>query len=364
MNICKEISIISLLFLLLLAGSLLVGYGTKEEKTSLFEDVGEGQEDYFPLEQKVGQLFMVGIEGTKPSREMEELIRELHPGGILLLKRNIKSEEQVKELISFLQKTSVESTGLPLFIAVDQEGDPVSRIEWAERTPQYQIKDPGKAFEIGRLRAEDLREMGVNLNLAPLLDGGYEKEFIFNRSFRQENRASLASALIRGQQSSEIFTCLKHFPGYDNISFNPEEKLAYVEEVPDISRFKEAAQSSPEMVMVSNVVYKEINKDLPFIFSEKSIDFLRKQFPEDIIIVSDDLSQNSLLNEFSLEEVVGFPINAGVNLLIFSGWRKPVPEGVRTLLDLARAGEISEERIDESFNKIVKLKSRLINEKN
>ncbi len=364
MNICREISIISLLFLLLLAVSLLISYGISEEEVSSYENAEKGQENYFSLEQKVGQLFMVGIEGTEPSRKMEELIRELRPGGILLLKRNIKSEEQIKKLISFLQKTSIESTGLPLFIAVDQEGDPVSRVEWAERTPQYQIEGPEKAFEIGRLRAEDLKKIGVNLNLAPLLDGGDGKEFISNRSFYQENKASLASALIQGQQSSGIFTCLKHFPGYDNISFNPEEKLAYVEEIPDISRFAEAAQSSPEMVMVSNVVYKEINKDLPFIFSGKAIDFLRKQFPEDIIIVSDDLSQNSLLNEFSLEEVVGFPINAGVNLLIFSGWRKPVPEGVRTLLNLARVGEIREERIDESFNKIIKLKSRLINEKN
>lgn len=362
MKFSKEFLIILPLSLLLLAGFLLINYEISGKEGSLSEDIRAGEEDYFSLEQKIGQLFMVGIEGTEPSREIKELIEKLHPGGVLLLGRNIESKKQAKELTSFLQETSLESTGLPLFIAVDQEGDPVSRVEWAERTPQNQIEDSEKAFEIGRLRAEDLKEIGVNLNLAPLLDGGYKEGFISNRSFHQENMASLASALIRGQQSSGIFICLKHFPGYDNISFNPEEKLAYVEEVPDASRFREAARSSPEMVMVSNVVYKEINKDLPFSFSREAIDFLKEQFSEDIIIVSDDLSQNSLLNEFSLEEIVGSPVNAGVNLLIFSGWRKPVPEGVRTLLDLVKAGEISEERIDESFNKIVKLKSRLIND--
>ncbi len=360
MSIFGKTLIFSFFCLFLLTGVFLISRGSEEKETSIYNN--SAQEKRNPsLEQKIGQLFIIGIEGTKPSREIEKLIKEIRPGGILLLKRNIVNKDQVKELVSFLQKTSMESSGLPLFVAVDQEGGLVSRVEWAEKTPQFRIEGPDKALEIGRLRGEDLREMGINLNLAPLVDGNRQKDFLFNRSFQQENRALLAAALVQGQQLSGILSCLKHFPGYDNIDFNPEEELAYVEKIPEISRFEKASRLS-EMVMVSNVVYKEIDEDLPFSFSKKGVSFLKEYFSEDIIIVSDDLSQSSLLNKFSLEEIVGLPVKAGVDLLIFSGWRKPAPEGVEALLSLARAGEIDEARINDSFNKIVELKSLLINE--
>jgi len=314
------------------------------------------------LEQKIGQLFIIGFEGKVLNSEIENLIKKLHPGGILLLKRNIGNEAQLKELISSLQEIALEDTGLPLFIAIDQEGGLISRIEWIEKTPQYKIETIDQAYLIGQNKGKGLGKLGVNLNLAPLLDITGPGDFIFERSFQKnpEITGDLAEILIQGQKEAGIFAAVKHFPGYGKISFNPEEKLAILEKIPEISQFQKAAKSAPEMIMVSNVVYEELDTKAPFSFSEKGIQFLKSNIEGSYLIISDDLSQNSLLNKFSLEKIVTLPIKAGVDILIFSGWRVPVTEGILAFREVVKNNEISEERINRSVLKIIKLKEKLL----
>ena len=313
------------------------------------------------LDQKIGQLFMIGFEEKVLTSEAEDLIKEVHPGAILLLGRNIEGEKQLKELILSLQKIALNDTGLPMFIAVDQEGGLINRIDWVEKTPESEIENKEQAYQVGFKRGEELKELGVNLNLAPLLDSVDSDDFIGERGFQKslEETEELAGAMIDGQKESGIFTCIKHFPGYGSISFNPEEKLAVLEEVPEVSQFQEAVKSSPEMIMISNVVYNELDENLPFAFSEKSIQFLKEKIGSNILVVSDDLSQNSLLDKFSLSEIVASPFNAGADLLIFSGWRLPAIDGIAEFRKAVDDGQISKERINQSVLKIIELKQGL-----
>ena len=328
-----------------------------QKKTNDFEQKLNG----LNLEQKIGQLFIVGFEGKKLTPDTEKMIKELHPGGILLLKRNIENENQLKELIDSLQKTALEDTGLPLFIAIDEEGGMVSRLEWLDKFSQQEIENQELAYKIGEKRADALKNLGINLNLAPVLDAGEPGDFIFKRGFQKEPKTSgiLANALIRGQKEAGVLVAIKHFLGYGGISFNPEEKLAVIDGIPEISQFKEANNSCPEMVMVSNAVYKEVDKDLPFSFSPRGIEFLRNELKGDYLIISDDLAQNSLLRELSLEEIVSLPIKAGVDVLIFSGWRLPVEDGVLAFRGTVKKGEILEARINQSVLKIIETKSKI-----
>ncbi len=315
------------------------------------------------LEQKIGQLFIIGFEGKYFNSDIEGLIRELHPGGILLLKRNIESPNQLKALISALQKTALKDTGLPLFIAVDQEGGLISRLDWAEKTPQSDINNTEQAYKIGEKRGGGLKELGINLNLAPLLDETVKGDFIYGRSFQKNKEiiGELAKSLILGQKKSGIFSTIKHFPGYGRIFFNPEEKLAVIDKTPDFSQFKKAMEASPEMVMVSNVIYRDLDDRFPFSFSAEGIDFLKQNIAGDYLIILDDLDQNSLLNSFSLKEIVVLPFNAGNDILIFSGWRLPVIDGVVAFKKAVEGNEISLERIDQSVLKIINLKNKITN---
>ncbi len=306
-------------------------------------------------------MFIIGFNGKIISEETENLIKEIHPGGILLLDKNIEDEVQLKELINSLQEIALQDTGLPLFIAVDQEGGLISRINWINKTAQSEIKTVVQAREIGAKRGEELKQLGINLNFAPLVDKVFKNDFIFERSFQKDylKTGELAEGLIYGQKQSGIFSALKHFPEYGEISFNPENELAYLDKIPDISQFQKAYQAFPEMIMVSNVVYRDIEEKIPFSFSQTGIKFLRETIDGNYLIVSDDLAQYSLLKNFSLEEIVILPIQAGMDLLIFSGWRTSVVNGIKVFRKAVENKEISEERINQSVLKIIDLKQKI-----
>jgi len=311
------------------------------------------------LEEKVGQIFMIGIEGKTLSEETERLIRKTKPGSVLLLGRNIGTPEELRELTSSLQKISIEETGLPLFVAIDQEGGEVSRISWVEKTSQSEIKTESQAYDIGKEKADQLRLLGINLNLAPLLDKLSPEDFIYNRGF-QNNKGNFGEKIIQGQKDGGILSCAKHFPGYGGITYHPEDNLAFAEAVPDYSEFEKSAEEA-DMVMVSNVVYKELDKNYPFSFLKEGIGLLKEKVSGEYLVVSDDLAQYSLLGNFSLEEILSKPVNAGVDILIFSGWRSPVEEAVARAVKAAEDGLIEKNRLQEAVSKIIKAKEKYFN---
>ncbi len=234
------------------------------------EDEEEDEIEKQEINNQIGQLFIIGFEGKTVTPQLEEFFKKYKPGGVLLLSKNIENETQLKKLNADLQTLSLRESGLPLFIAVDQEGGIISRVDFLEeKTAQSEIETPEQAFLVGQKRGQELKELGINLNLAPVLDSIQEGDFLFERSFQKpiEEIGELGKALIQGQKTADILTAMKHFPGYGAISFHPEETLARVEQIPEITQFKKAMEANPELVMTSNVVYKEIDASLPFIFS-------------------------------------------------------------------------------------------------
>jgi len=315
------------------------------------------------LENKIGQLFVIGFEGTTLTPELKELFKKYKPGGVLLLSRNIENEEQLRQLIKDLQGLSLNETGLPLFVAVDQEGGIISRVNFAEeQTPQAKIENTDHAFLIGQKRETELKELGINLNLAPVLDITQESDFLFNRSFQKEPDTAglLAKFLVLGQKAAGALSVIKHFPGYEGITFDPEEKLAEIELLPEISQFKKAMEANPDFVMTANVVYKNLDPKLPFTFSPIAIQFLKDSLGENVLIISDDLAQNYLLENFSLKEVVVKPVEAGIDLLIFSGWEIETVKGLEAFHSAFNNGEVQIIKVEDTINRIIQLKKGLI----
>lgn len=315
------------------------------------------------FEKKLGQLLMVGFDGKTLTPELETFFKKYRPGALLLLAKNIESREQLKTLNSRLQALSLKETGLPLLIAADQEGGVIARVSFLnEKTPQKEIADAKKAFQIGQVRAQELKSLGVNLNLAPVLDEAVPGDFLFERSFQKptETAGELAKSLIAGQKAGGILTGIKHFPGYSGIAFNPENKLAELPVMPEISQFKKALEANPEFVMTANVIYQEIDSSLPFSFSREAVEFLKNSLGENILILSDDLAQDSLINKFSLREVLTKPLEAGVDIMIFSGYKVPVEQGLDEFFQAYKNGEISRAKTERAVDRVIQLKNNLL----
>lgn len=314
------------------------------------------------FEQKLGQLLMLGFEGKTLTPQLESFFKKYKPGALLLLSQNIESKEQLKALASQLQALSLKETGFPLLIAVDQEGGIINRADFLEeKTPQKNIMSNENAFQIGQKRGLELKSLGINLNLAPVLDLSLTGDFLFERSFQKtaEISGNLAKFLISGQKSAGILTSIKHFPGYSGIGFNPENKLAELEAVPEISQFRKAMEAIPEFVMTSNVIYKEIDS-LPFSFSPRALKFLKESLGESVLVLSDDLAQDSLIQKFSLKEVMQKPIEAGIDMIIFSGYKVPVEQGVDEFIKAYKNNEIPKEKAEKAIQRIAQLKNNMI----
>ncbi len=336
-------------------------FTTSYESMKIVIDRIKAQTAFF--EKNLGQLFIIGFKGKTVTPELAALFKKYHPGGVLLLAKNIESEDQLKKLTSDLQELSIKETGLPLFISVDQEGGDVSRIGFLEeKTPQSEIETPEQAFLIGKKRGEELKALGINLNFSPVLDSGENGDFLFGRTFQKNSYqvGDLAKSLILGQKSAGVLSTIKHFPGYGGIAFNPEEKLGTTEILPEISQFKTVQEIDPEFVMVANVIYNEIDPSLPFSFSPKGIEFLKSNLGENIIVITDDLDQNALLKKYSLKEVVVKPVVAGSDLLIFSGWRSPVQNGLDEFILAFKRQEVTPQMLQKKIDKIIKIKQEYL----
>ncbi len=364
------------IFFLVLSGALVISFISYIILTPKFQKTQTATEPFFTdekeilnnltLEQKIGQLFLIGFEGANLTPQLENLIKTIHPGGVLLLSRNIEDKNQLKKLIMDIQEISLKESGLLLFVAVDQEGGVMSRISWlSEKTPQPSIRNTDEAYKIGFKRGKELKELGINLNLAPVVDITGPDDFLHNRSFQKGSQITgeLAALLVSGQRNSGIFTAIKHFPGYGGISFNPERtKLPILSKIPETSHFLRTIQSAPEMIMTANVVYSEIDKELPFTLSPKGIQFLKDNLRQDLLVISDDLSSPVLKKEFSLAKTITLAVKSGINILIVAGFDEPKDSlyAFNSLLEAVKTGDIAEERINHSALKIIRLKQNLL----
>lgn len=329
------------------------------------------------LEQKVGQLFMVGFSGTRVTPEVRHLFRDLCFGGVVLFKRNIEDAEQTRALIHELKDISLKATGLPLFVAVDEEGGPIVRLP--KGSPVFPgpmalaaTRSIANARTVAKTTAQELRSLGFNFNLAPVVDVLREPAnlVIGPRSFGGDPKSvgAFAGAYIRALQSQGVLAAAKHFPGLGSSTRDPHDTLPVIPtsrkelKEKDLLPFGEAIRSGVSSVMVSNAYYSRLDREfgLPACFSRRIVTgLLRRGLGFNGLVLSDDLDMDAVARRYSMSEAARRTFSAGCDLLLVCQRTTSQALARKSLFYAFRSGDLPLTRLEGSLSRIQEAKVRL-----
>ncbi|MBI3988969.1 MAG: beta-N-acetylhexosaminidase [candidate division NC10 bacterium] len=325
------------------------------------------------LDEKIGQLFIFGFDGTEPSEELQRFIRHANLGGVVLLKRNIRDPLQLFSLIAALQASS---PSLPLFVAVDQEGGRVSRLD----PPFTQFPSPARVGEVGSVKlahamgaaiGKELRAVGINVDLAPVLDVNTNPSnpVIGDRAFGADPDlvAELGVSFFWGLKEQGILAVGKHFPGHGDTSLDSHEALPIVShpkerlDAVELQPFAEAIEAGIPALMTAHVLYPSLDPWYPATLSKAILtDLLRGELGFPGLIVSDDLAMKAISDRYGSGEAAVRFLEAGGDLvLICHTWERQM-EAIEAVKYAVEEGRISEERIEESLRRIIAVKERYL----
>ncbi len=337
------------------------------------------------LEEKIGQMLLVGFRGLKvdKSHPIVQDILMRHIGSVVLFDydvpdkspvRNVASPSQLKKLVSDLQSFS----RIPLLVAVDYEGGRISRLkEKFDFPPTYsaqyfgQKNNPNLTFRHAEHMAKLLNTLGINLNLAPVVDLNTNPDNpiigMLERSYAKDPEVvtSHAEKFIQASHRHNVLCTLKHFPGHGSSS--GDSHLGMV----DISRtwiedelfpYRQLIRKEKvDAVMTAHVFNEHLDSKYPATLSKRIITgLLREKLNYNGVVISDDMQMGAIAKEYGLESAIFRAIEAGVDILAFannSTFDVSIAfKAVEILKEYVITKKISSERIDESFNRIMNLK--------
>lgn len=276
-----------------------------------------------------GQLLCVGFEGLEPSPVLLDRISEGKIGCVILFSRNIRDAQQLAALTSYLLQLAPQEH--PLLLAIDQEGGCVQRLrspwtEWPTMRSVGQRNDLDVTAEVARSIARELRDLGICLDFAPVVDvdTNPNNPIIGDRSFSSDpgRVAAHAKTFIRAMQSVGVAACAKHFPGHGDTVVDSHlalptlthrlERLQSVELAP----FRAAIEAGVASIMTAHILYPALDAKFPATLSHPVLQLLRKDLAYDGVVFSDDLEMKAVADHYSLEDCVLRPLQAGVDALL------------------------------------------------
>lgn len=347
------------------------------ENTLPFDPDIESIIDSMTLEQKAGQLFLVGFNGQEVTAGAAQIINHIKPGGLIFFGRNIETARQISRLIYQSQITAKEAGIVPLFTAVDQEGGVVSRIKINPPIPSAMAigsgGDRSLTERMGLYTGILLKSLGFNMNLAPVVDLVDEKNssFIGNRAFNTDPGIAIemAKSFSYGLKLAGIIPTFKHFPGHGPSFTDSHLALPYrmdtLEELErrDLIPFSDLDQKiMPEAVMVAHIAFPKIDPTRqPATFSPIFLqNILRKKLNFNGIIITDDIEMRAAnVNNQPLKERALRSILAGADMIMIAWNKNAQKASVDSIVSAVNSGKISVARIDSSLRRILSAKKRL-----
>ena len=329
---------------------------------------------HMSIEQKVGQLIVVGFEGTRINADIKSNISQHFVGGVTLFARNIQSPRQLARLTTDLQKLTQETEHrIPLFIATDQEGGWVARLKTgATVLPGNMALGAAGSAELaeqaGKITAIELAAVGINLNFAPVMDvnNNPRNPVIDRRSFGEgpDLVSRLGSAYIKGLQQNGVLATAKHFPGHGDTTVDSHTDLPTVSH--DVERiraielkpFRAVIEAKVAAIMTAHIVFSTLDADCPATLSRPILtDLLREELGFDGLIITDDMEMKAIDRRYRTGEAVVMAIAAGADMVLTLWTYQNQLEVFDALVSAVKSGRISEDRINQSVERILKYKT-------
>lgn len=317
--------------------------------------------------QKIGQLMMIGIYGTSLNGDSRYMLTEFPNGNVILFDRNMETPEQVKQLNADIQKTVKQSTGVPAFIGVDQEGGQVARMEtYMPPMPAAAVlgqQSPAVAADWARQTGRKLKDIGFNTNFAPVVDlaGAYQRSY----GNTPQEVIPFAKTVIDAYKETGIFTSLKHFPGIGKVKTDPHIDGDVVNisradlDVQDGKPYKDLIPQidNTTFIMVSNVTFPGLDPNVPACLSKTIMtDVLRHDYGYQGLILTDDMEMGAMAKHYPFSEMGVKAIQAGADIVLVCQDYGHEQEVYNGLLKAYRNGDLDKTMVDEKVRRIVEVK--------
>ncbi len=339
--------------------------------------------DNMTIEEKIGQMLMPdfrnwnGSNVTEMLPEIEQLVKDYHLGGVILFRENVVTTEQTAKLVSQYQDAA-EKFGL--LLTIDQEGGIVTRLQSGTDMPGNMALGATRSaeisYDVGHAIGEELASLGINMNLAPVLDvnNNPDNPVIGVRSFSEDPElvGELGVAYTNGLQDTGVAATAKHFPGHGDTDVDshlglPEvphdkERLLEVELYP----FQQAMDAGIDAIMTAHVTFPQIDGTkaisrktgqeiaLPATLSYTVLtELMRDEMEYEGVIITDAMNMQAISDHFGPVDAAIRTVQAGSDIVLMPVGLQAVAEGLYNAVD---EGEITEERVEASVERILTLK--------
>lgn len=353
-------------------------YGSIDITVTKYEPLKENEEDLkkvrdiisnMTLEEKIGQMFVVGFSGMSVTSELEKAIKEYHLGNVIYMGYNVSDYNEISNLSDSIQELMVANNKIPAFISIDQEGGRVARLtkggtHFISNMAMGATGDYQNTYLEGKAIGFELRNYGINVDFAPVLDvnNNPENPIIGIRSYSDNPLlvSLYGKNMFLGLKESNVMGCAKHFPGHGNTSVDSHYGLPTITSSRDelyqteLAPFISAACNGIDAIMTTHIIFSSIDQEYPATLSEKVLtNLLRDEIGYDGLIITDGMEMNAVSKYFGdYDKTAVLAVKAGADILTYTTTANPIKafEGIKKAV---QSGEITEERINASVQRIL-----------
>ncbi|MDA0740044.1 MAG: beta-N-acetylhexosaminidase [Nitrospirae bacterium] len=321
------------------------------------------------IQDQIGQLLMVGFQGTELSSEFIDWLQEFRPGGVILFSRNLVDPDQVARLTNSLQE---HAPNPPLLIAIDQEGGRVSRLPqgftiFPSASSVAACQSPDVAYSVAEVTAKELRAVGINMNMAPVLDvnSNPANPIIGTRAYGDTPKhvCTFGVATMQGLQDNGVIPCGKHFPGHGDTMTDSHKVLPVVNsdraqlDAIELEPFRHAIQQGIPTLMTAHVHYPALDAEAPATLSRPILtDLLRKELGFQGVTLTDDMEMRAILDHGTIGEASVRSLQAGADMVLICHQQERQAEAVLAIEQALDRGDLSMADVLASVDRISALK--------